>query len=389
MRPMIVCAGLAIMMQSTPLKEIVAVGPPPASPYSTAVKAGGLIYLSGTLAQDETGAIVGKGDVAAQTKRVLERMRRVLAAAGSSLEQVVAVTVYLKSQADFQTMNAAYRAFWPKDPPTRTTVITDLVLPDALIEISMIAVPNGAERAVVHPASWMQSPNPYSYAIRSGDTLFLSGLVPRNGRDQSAIAGDIGVQTRAIIDNAAEILKTVGMSLANVVSAKVYLTNAANFQGMNHAYRQAFPQAPPARATVNSGLAGPDFLVEITFVASTAPRQAIGTPPEGVPISPAVKAGNRLYLSGALGNTPETAGNPGAQTRETLARIRKTLESAGASPADVVESVVYLKDVSAFAAMNEPYRAFFGSGFPARTTIGAPLVVDDGLVEIMFTAVVK
>jgi reactive intermediate/imine deaminase len=389
MRAALLSACVAIMMQSSPLKEIVTVGPPPASPYSTAVKAGGFIYLSGTLAQDESGAIVGKGDVAAQTRRVLERMQRVLSAAGSSLEQVVSVTVYLRSQADFQTMNGAYRPFWPKDPPTRTTVITDLVLPDALIEISMIAVPNGAERAVVHPDSWMKSPNPYSYAIRSGDTVFLSGLVPRNGRDQSAITGDIGVQTRAIIDNAAELLKTAGLSLANVVSAKVYLTDAANFQGMNQAYRQSFAQAPPARATVKAGLAGPDFLAEITFVASSAPRQAIGTPPEGVPISPAIKAGPRLYLSGALGNTPETAGNPGAQTRETLARIKKTLDAAGASPADVVESVVYLKDVSAFAAMNDPYRAFFGGGFPARTTVGAPLVVDDGLVEIMFTAVIK
>ena len=378
-----------MMMQSSPLKEIVNVGPPPVGPYSPAVKAGGFVYLSGTLAQDDSGAIVGKGDVAAQTRRIIERMQRVLAAAGSSLEQVVSVTVYLKSASDFQTMNGAYRPFWPKDPPTRTTVITDLVLPDALVEISMVAVPAGAERTVVHPDSWLKSPNPYSYAIRTGDTVFLSGLVPRNGRDQSNITGDIGVQTRAIIDNAAELLKTVGMSLANVVSARVYLTDASNFQGMNQAYRQSFAQAPPARATVKSGLAGPDFLVEITFTASTAPRQAIGTPPEDVPISPAIKAGRHLYLSGALGNTAETAGNPAAQTRETLARIRKTLDAAGASPADVVEGVVYLKDVSSFAAMNDPYRAFFGNSFPARTTVGAPLVVDDGLVEIMLTAVVK
>jgi enamine deaminase RidA (YjgF/YER057c/UK114 family) len=51
--------------------------------------------------------------------------------------------------------------------------------------------------------------------------------------------------------------------------------------------------------------------------------------------------------------------------------------------------MVYLKDVRAFAAMNDPYRAFFGTAFPARTTVGTPLVVEDGLVEIMVTAVVK
>jgi 2-iminobutanoate/2-iminopropanoate deaminase len=127
----------------------------------------------------------------------------------------------------------------------------------------------------------------------------------------------------------------------------------------------------------------------MTFTASSAPRQAIGSGPAGIPISPAVKAGQRVYLSGALGNTPETAGNVAAQTRETLARLRKTLEAAGATPSDVVEAMVYLKDVTSFAAMNDEYRTFFGGGFPARTTVGTPLVVDDGLVEIMLTAVVR
>ncbi len=152
-------------------------GPSPVGPYSPAVKAGGLIYVSGTFAQDATGAMVGTGDVGAQTRRILERMRELLTAAGSSLDQAISVTVFLKSQSDFAAMNEAYRGFWTKDPPTRTTVITDLVLADALVEMSMIAVPTGAERVVVHPSTWMKSPNPYSYAIRTGETLFLAGLV--------------------------------------------------------------------------------------------------------------------------------------------------------------------------------------------------------------------
>jgi reactive intermediate/imine deaminase len=374
------------MMHSS-LKEIVDVGPPPAAPYSRAVKAGGLIYLSGTLAQDDAGAVVGTGDVAAQTRRTLERMGRVLSAAGSSLEDVVSVTVYLTSSSDFQAMTDAYRKFWPNDPPTRTTVITSLVLPDALIEITMIAVPTGAERAVIHPAGWMKSPNPYSYAIRTGDAVFLSGLVPRRGRDNSIVSGDIGVQTRAVFENAAELLDAAGSSLEGIVSSRVYLTSRPNFGAMNDVYRGFFAGAPPARATVVSGLAGPDVLVEMTFTASLAPRQAIGSPPPGIPISPAVRAGQRIYLSGALGNTPETKGNVAAQTRETLARLRATLDAAGASPADAVEAVVFLKDVSSFGAMNDQYRAFFGGNYPTRTTVGTPLVVDDGLVEIMLTAV--
>jgi 2-iminobutanoate/2-iminopropanoate deaminase len=319
---------------------------------------------------------------------VIERIRDILLSAGSSLEQVVAVSVYLKSTGDFAAMNGAYRKFWPSDPPTRTTIQADLVLPDALVELSMIAVPNGAERAVVHPAGWMTSPNPYSYAIRSGDTLFLSGLVSRNGRDNAFVAGDVGAQTKTIMENARELLEAAGMSFASVVSARVFMPDVSGFGQMNEAYRRYFTADPPARATVKAALAGPQAAVEITFVASSAPREIVS---DGRPANPnlsaAVRAGARLYLSGMLGNTPQTKGDAGAQTRETLNRILAALKAAGCSPDDVVDSLVYLTDLKDFAAMNEAYRAFFGKRLPARATVQAGLVAPDGLVEIMMTAV--
>jgi reactive intermediate/imine deaminase len=377
-----VCAALPVMTMQK--KEMVNAGPAPVGPYSPAVKAGGLIYVSGTLAQDDKGALVAPGDTAAQTKRVLERIREILTAAGSSLEQVVAVTVYLKSAADFQVMNDTYGTFWPKDPPTRTTVITDLLL-GANVEISMVAVPTGAERRVIHPSDWVKSPNPYSYAIRTGDTVFLSGLVPRNGRDNSTVTGDIRVQTKAVMDNAGQLLKAAGLDYSNIVSARVYLPDASSFQQMNEVYRSYFTgAAPPARATVKAGLAGSQYAVEMTFVASSSQREAI-TPREN--ISAAIKAGNRLYLSGALGTTVENAGDAAAQTREVMAQIRKTLEDSGYRPADVVDGIVYLTDLSLYPRMNNEYRAFFERDFPARATIGVGLIAPGAVVEIMVTAV--
>lgn len=377
-----VCAFVPLIAMQK--KEIVNVGPAAVGPYSPAVKAGGFIYVSGTLAQDDAGALVADGDAAAQTRRIIERMRAVLAAAGSSLDQVVAVTVYLRQAADFQAMNGAYAAFWPKDPPTRTTVITDLLL-GADVEIAMIAVPAGAERRVIHPEGWVKSPNPYSYAIRSGDTVFLSGLVPRNGRDNTAVTGDISVQTKAVMDNAGELLAAAGMDHSNIVSGRVYLPDAANFQGMNGVYRQYFTKVPPpARATVIAGLAGPQYAVEMTFVASSAPREAINP---GQNLSSAIKAGPRLYVSGVLGNTSENAGDAAAQTRETMARIGKTLETAGFTRDDVVDGLVYLTDLSLFPQMNAEYRDFFAKDFPARATVGAGLVSAGAVVEVMVTAV--
>lgn len=384
-RALIPAALLAVLpLMPMQKKEIVSAGPEPVGPYSPAVKAGGLIYLSGTLAQDDAGALVGDGDVAVQTRRVIERLRVLLAASGSSLEQVVAVTVYLRSAADFAAMNDAYRTFWPKDPPTRTTVVTGLLL-GADVEIAMVAAPAGAERRVIHPDGWAKSPNPYSYAIRTGDTVFLSGLVPRNGRDNSTVGGDIRAQTKAVMDNAGELLEAAGLDYSHIVSARVYLPDTAGFQQMNEVYRKYFTAAPPpARATVRAGLTSSQFGVEMTFVASSSPRMAIG-PSQN--LSSAVKAGNRLYLSGVLGNTTDNAGDAAAQTREIMSRIRKTLDEAGYGPGDVVEGLVYLTDLGLFPGMNGEYRAFFGSDFPARATVGAGLVAPGAVVEIMMTAV--
>ena len=121
---LLLMSSLAMSIQA-PNKTIVTVGTAPASPYSHAVKSGGLIYLSGAISQDASGNVTAKGDIKGQTRHTIERLRTVLTAAGSSLDQVVAVTVYLKSASDFAAMNEVYSGFWTKDPPTRTTVVAD------------------------------------------------------------------------------------------------------------------------------------------------------------------------------------------------------------------------------------------------------------------------
>ena len=186
------------------------------------------------------------------------------------------------------------------------------------------------------------------------------------------------------MDNAGEILRAAGMDYSNIVSGKVYLPDASVFQQMNETYRSYFKSEPPARATVKAGLAGAGFAVEMTFVASSAPREAIAP---GANLSGAIRSGNRLYVSGVLGQTPENAGDAGAQTREIFGKIRKTLEGAGYTPADVVDGLVYLTELSQFAKMNDEYRAFFGGDFPARATVGTGLVAPGAVVEIMLTAV--
>ena len=109
-------------------------------PFSSAVRGGDTLYVSGNL-----GNVPGKfelvaGGVAAQTRQALDNIRESLAVAGSSLGRVVKCTVFLADMADFQAMNEAYREFFPIDPPARTTVGVKALAMNARVEIECIAL---------------------------------------------------------------------------------------------------------------------------------------------------------------------------------------------------------------------------------------------------------
>lgn len=382
------CVGLIGSQgaQTMEQRRAVTAGAPPIGPYSPAIVAGGLIYVSGLLGTGSDGQLVGP-DVASQTKRILDRMREILEASGSSLAQTVSVSVFLKNRTDFDALNTTYREYFKDSPPVRTTVVADL-LNGALVEIAAIAVPNGATREVLHPAGWVKSPRPYSYIVRTDDLVFLSGLVSRRGVDDSPVPGPVDVQTKTILDNATALLKTAGLGLENVVQSRVFIVDDLMFDGMNNTYRTYFPQAPPARATAIAGLMGIDLVVEVTLVATRGKKEVIGpVVSPSLPLSTAVRAGNRLFLSGVLGNTDKNMGDVTAQTREVMTRIGRTLTTAGLSFADVADSAVYMTDLTQFAAMNAVYRESFPNAPPARATIGTKLVSRNALVEIMMTAV--
>lgn len=390
----LIAAAGALIHAQTSGKQIVNTGAS-TLPFSTAVKAGGFIYVSGAIGDGTTP--LAKGDVRAQTRQTLNGLDAALKAAGSSLARAASVTVYLRSASDAAAMNEVYATFFPKDPPARTTVVVPqpLANPDGLIEISAIGIPDGAERTVIHPEGWARVPSPYSYAIRSGNTLFMAGLVSRSGKDNSNVPGDVTAQTKTILDNGAAILKQAGMSFADVVSNRVYLTDDSAFQAMNAAYRPYFGDIAPARLTVRGALTSPDYLVEITMTAVKDPtRVAFSTPnADGTPgapspnLSSAIRVGNRLYVSGIVGNTPETRGNARAQTVEVLARTGRTLKAAGFDWSHVVDTTVFLSDMNAFADMNAVYREVIGKDFPARATVGLAPVGGQTIVEMMFTAV--
>lgn len=109
-------------------------------PYSQAVQAGNLLFISGQLPADpKTGNIVS-GDIKTQTKQSIENIKGILAAAGGSLGSVVKTTVFLKSMDNFAEMNQVYQQYFTGDAPARSTVEVARLPKDALIEIESVAI---------------------------------------------------------------------------------------------------------------------------------------------------------------------------------------------------------------------------------------------------------
>jgi 2-iminobutanoate/2-iminopropanoate deaminase len=108
-------------------------------PYSPAIKAGSLLFLSGQIPLDATGTLVG-GDIAAQTDQVMRNIRALLTAAGASFGQVVRTTVYLADMNEFAAMNDVYARYVADPPPARSTVQVARLPRDARVEIDVIAV---------------------------------------------------------------------------------------------------------------------------------------------------------------------------------------------------------------------------------------------------------
>src|SRR5581483_5077929 len=144
---LMLCVGAVAMTSAQAGRQVI--NPDASRPFSGGVKAGNFVYVAGSVGSDAKGA-VAKGDVKAQTRQTLENIAAILKKGGSRLARAASITVYMRSASD-------YAAMFPKDPPTRTTVIINqpFANADALVEIAAVGVANGAERTVVHPGDWV------------------------------------------------------------------------------------------------------------------------------------------------------------------------------------------------------------------------------------------
>ena len=123
------------------MREAVSTSTAPAAigPYSQAIRAGSLLFVSGQIALDPSSGVLVEGDVTVQTHRVFRNLAGILEAAGSSLDRVVRATVYLADMNDFAAMNEVYGTYFSSPAPARSTIQAARLPRDARVEIDVIA----------------------------------------------------------------------------------------------------------------------------------------------------------------------------------------------------------------------------------------------------------
>jgi 2-iminobutanoate/2-iminopropanoate deaminase len=124
------------------VKEIIATdrGPKAIGPYSQAIRANGFLFVSGQIPLDPATQQIVAGDIQAQTERVLENLKGIVEAGGSSLDRVVRATVFLADMNEFAAMNEIYGRYFQKQPPARSTVQVSRLPRDVRVEIDVIAL---------------------------------------------------------------------------------------------------------------------------------------------------------------------------------------------------------------------------------------------------------
>jgi 2-iminobutanoate/2-iminopropanoate deaminase len=124
------------------MREVVAThnAPQAIGPYSQAIRANGLIFVSGQIPLNPLTQQIVEGGMAEQTEQVIANLEAILKAAGSGLDKVVRTTVYLKDMKEFAAMNDIYERFFPQRPPARSTIEAARLPKDVRVEIDAIAL---------------------------------------------------------------------------------------------------------------------------------------------------------------------------------------------------------------------------------------------------------
>ncbi|MFQ5519846.1 MAG: RidA family protein [Candidatus Methylomirabilia bacterium] len=395
-----------------------------------AARAAGFLFPSGQMAIDFRGHLAQAARVPAafpyygspikrQTRLVLDNLRRLCEAAGTSLERIVKAQVFLRDLNDFFYFDEVWREYFPTPPP-RTTIGTSALLVDnARVLVDVLALADATQEVEVVTSAAPRPLAHYREALRIGPLVFAAGQIasdyrtgipPEARADPPLYQSAIKRQTAYVLGNLAKTFEAAGSSLDHVVKAQVFMRSMEDFAAFDEVWKEFFSTPPPRTTVGTTGLLVPETLVEIDLIgiARAGPyRREIIPVPEGVPrpmanYSVASRVGPFVFAAGQIASdyrtgiplearVPEPFPYYGIavkrQAEYILANLDKTLRASGASLDRVVKAQVFLKDLDGFAALDEVWKRFFPDPPPRTVVATTGLLVPGTLVEIDLTAV--
>lgn len=322
--------------------------------FSLGLQRGNRAWLSGHSASEydpQSKHIVVRGGMGDQTRTAYAKIAAILDAAGLTLGNAHRIVEYVTATGiDHYSEAEAVRAeiLGPHTPAVCTVVVNRLLRPQAFIEIEVTAGPAGAAIVVDGHGRVAAAP-----AYAADDIVYLSSLTAVAADGSVVAEGDLVGQTRYVFERAARILEVAGLDMSHVVKTLDYTTPATlrDYRGTGRVRKDFLgPVYPGAAGILLSRLQHPGALVSLDIIASRQAPIAVNPGWERygkLTYSPAVKAGNVLFMSGqaALDPATETALFPGdvvAQAEYTYTNILEVLKAAGGEPRNLIKTIEYV-----------------------------------------------
>ncbi|MCC6177296.1 MAG: hypothetical protein IT305_18510 [Chloroflexi bacterium] len=380
-------------------------------PASPAVRVGDLLFIAGQVDLDSNYHVNCPGDVSGQTREALDSIRRLVEAAGGTLDDVVDIVSFHTDARDIDKVFEIGQEYFERDCPAWTPAgCLGTFTSDNLVSIRAIAHLGGGQKKCFTPESvgWMRS-YPMSGGCRKGDLVFVSG--------QTALGSDCGIvtdvdhkaQARHAYDRMIEIVELAGGSVADILDfssfhqdirgaeptlLEVYIPEVLGNIGFGHAASTSH--------IGSSGLIKVGVLGTYRALADLSEGDRVASTPESIwwknlyPIAGGAKKnkGSLITIAGQVACAPDASvvapGDTAGQAQYIFDCMSEVLAGFGASMEDVVEVTSYHKDPRAWKAVMDVGEGYFRRGQgPAWTPIAVPgLWMEGYLHEISAMAIV-
>ncbi|MBI2164896.1 MAG: hypothetical protein HYU29_00610 [Chloroflexi bacterium] len=371
---------------------------PPIAPYAAAVRAGKMVFLSGTVGTDSRGKLAGaargKADMTAQAKQVFRGISESLRLLGSDLGRIAQLKSFVT---DWKVLGRYYRVarrFLPSQArPAGSTVMASLAQEGLLLEIEGTAVDD--EPVFLEGGG---APGPFSpRGVLVDNLLFVSACYARDSGGRALAKGDAREQSKRALEGLCQTLEAAEFSVGDVVRTSMTLADMRHLPAFERAYATFFRQPYPAMTVTQGQLPARGLLLGVEAVACKSPKTAVAPggrrqrwseslPLLSLPLSQAVRAGGLAYFSGLLSLTPKGRlmgpGDIRKQTRRCLEQLETSLGLLGLSREDVVKTTVYITDWREYWPYNDVYGDFFRPPYPARSTVQMGLPIPGALIQI-------